>query len=154
MSYLDSILAQAENNRVALSKRLEELAVLDGEKYNIIKEKVDSLLDSGKGYFVMMLSRVTDTRIHISREFVQHPENREDLENFGVMLTESRFAYTTTRYGDAYEYTWFLVCRPLNVVDRRGHDVFESVNGHKFVVIETPGDAAYFGSTSITVPEA
>lgn len=145
------------DNQLAVAKefieRLNELSIIDGEKYNGIKEKVNKLLDSGNGYFVMVLSLIADMGIEISRALVQNPRNREELENFGVFLTESRFAYTTTRYGDAYKHTWYLVCRSLKVDDRRGLEVFESVNGHKFVVVETAGDAAYFGSTTITTPE-
>lgn len=131
-------------NSLNVEERLAELrAVADEEQASMIDEKLAKICEWRKqGYEPMILTRLGSNIFYKVR----------GADAFRVHQ-ESAYAYNTTRYGDAYEYVNWIVCKPTGIKDAVGREVYDLPDGKKFVIDSWPGSAEAFGGTNIVPPK-
>ena len=127
-----------------IEKRLEELrSIAEQEEADEINNKLTTLRTWQKqGYAPMMLVRLGPAGI------------RYEVEEAKAFLVhqERVYAYDTQRYGKAYEHIDWVMCKPINVRDADGRNVYELPDGKKFVVEEWPGSPEAFGGLNVIRP--
>lgn len=127
-----------------LNKRFAELSAIDKkyiEKINILNNFINN------GFEIKKLTLTSSSGIRS-----QHDFNYTD-EELGIIHREKSFAYTTTRYGDAFKFVIWVVYRKLNIKDLNGLEIFESPSGIKYIIESTPGCPEAFGSLIFKRPK-
>lgn len=133
--------------------RMQELRSVSSapEVYTEKIVKVYNYLQDGR-YMLMRLTVRNTGGPRIDPDLAERITCPDKQEALGIIHAEDKFAYNTTRWGEAYDFTWWIIVENTHITDKSGMEIYKSITGVPFVVDAWPGSPAAFGGRILKNP--